>query len=60
MTEETYIIKIVRKDREFEAVEHVLPTDAFGQKMVSIMLYNIAEHIDPALKEGFGEVKEGS
>ena len=39
---EEYVLRIVRKDREFEAVEHVLPEDRFGKKMVAVMLCSIA------------------
>jgi hypothetical protein len=46
---EEYVLRIVRKDREFEAVEHVLPEDRFGKKMVAVMLCSIAEHLDPDL-----------
>ena len=52
---ESYTITIERKDREFTATRCDVPADPFGAKMMSIILYNIAEHIDPALKEGFGE-----
>ena len=50
--QETYTFKIVRNKTEFSAVEYNLPADEFGRKMLSIMLMNIAEHIDPANSEG--------
>ena len=46
---EEYVLRIKRTDREFEAVEHVLPEDRFGKKMVAIMLCRIAENLDPDL-----------
>lgn len=45
---EIYTIKIERKDLNLEVTQFVIPQDDFGKKMLSIMLYQIAENIDPA------------
>ena len=55
---ETYTIKVQRTGRDFSAVEYNFPADDFGKKMLSILLYQIAEHIDPAMKAGFGDSVE--
>ena len=54
-----YTIEIERRGTEFQAVKFSIPNDDFGKKMLAVMLYNIAEHIDPALREGFGEGGDG-
>jgi hypothetical protein len=45
---ETYTIVIERKNRDFSAIKYNFPADDFGKKMMAILLYNIAGHIDPA------------
>lgn len=50
MADEQYVIKITRKDStEFSAEFDTRPEDAFGKRMVAIVLLNIAENLDPAL-----------
>jgi hypothetical protein len=46
---EIYTLQIERKNTEFEIIHLKFPEDDFGKKMVCLMLYNIAEHIDPAI-----------
>lgn len=48
---ETYMLTIKRTGTEFEVIDFKTPEDAFGKKMLSIMLYNIAERLDPAFAE---------
>jgi hypothetical protein len=45
---EIYTIHIERRSTEFEVIHFAAPEDDFGKKMLSIMLYQIAENIDPA------------
>ena len=50
MAEEKYVITITRTDStEFKAEFDSRPTDAFGKRMVAIVLLNIAENLDSAL-----------
>ena len=55
--DETYKIVIERRQTEFEVTEMTIPSDNFGKKMLAIMLYNLAEHIDPAFQRGENEAK---
>ena len=50
MAEEKYVITITRTDStEFKAEFDSRPTDAFGKRMVAIVLMNIAENLDSVL-----------
>ena len=50
MAEEKYVITITRTDSVgFKAEFDSRPTDAFGKRMVAIVMLNIAENLDPAL-----------
>lgn len=51
----TYTFNIVRKDTEFEVQNFEPPEDAFGKRMVALILLRIAENLDPAL---IGQEKE--
>lgn len=52
---ETYTLNIVRKDTEFEVQNFEPPEDAFGKRMVALILLRIAENLDPKL---VGQEKE--
>ena len=41
-----YELKIERVFNEFEVVSYSFPEDAFGKKLLSIMLGNIAQHLN--------------
>lgn len=45
----TYTFNIVRKDTEFEVKNFEPPEDAFGKRMVALILLRIAENLDPEL-----------
>ena len=55
--DETYTIVIERRQTEFEVTQFTMPSDGFGKKMLAIMLYNIAERIDPAFQENPDKAK---
>jgi len=53
MAEEKYVITITRTNStEFKAEFDNRPEDALGKRMLSIMLLNIAENLDPSLVGG--------
>lgn len=57
MSEEVYTLKIIRTDgTEFQAIADKEPTDQFGKRMVSLLLLNIIERLDPAILQS-GEKK---
>lgn len=43
----TYTLNIVRKDTDFEVQNFEPPEDAFGRRMVALLLLRIAESLDP-------------
>lgn len=47
---ENYAFKITRNNQEMQVVEYNFPEDDFGKKMLSILLMQIAAHLDPALR----------
>lgn len=46
--EAIYTVQIQRRSTEFEIINFKIPEDDFGKKMLSLMFYEIAEHLDPA------------
>ena len=56
MTDENYTITISRTNStEFEASYDRMPEDAFGKRMVAMVLMNISSHLDPALNDLVGD-----
>jgi hypothetical protein len=50
MSEEKYVLTVTRTDStEFKADFDNRPEDALGKRMLSIILFNIAENLDPSL-----------
>ena len=50
MNDQKYVLTITRENStEFKAEFDQRPEDAFGKRMVAIILMNIAENLDPQI-----------
>ncbi len=50
MNDETYVITIERKNTtEFSATISSEPSDAFGRRMIAMLLSNMVCHFDPSM-----------
>jgi hypothetical protein len=50
-TKQTYSFNIERDGDDLRVVEYRFPEDEFGKKLMAVLLYQIAEHLDPAMQE---------
>ena len=52
---ETYEIKIERKETEFEVVSFNFPEDRFGKKVLSVLLAQISQHLQDEVEASADE-----
>ena len=59
MSDVTYTIKVERiNGTEFQASIDREPEDAFGKRMVAMLLLNMATHFDPGLMNPQGDKRD--
>lgn len=50
-TKQIYTFNVERNGDDLRVVQYRFPEDEFGKKLMAVLLYQIAEHLDPAMQE---------